>query len=106
MRVLFSLLSRPTLGPFKPRIQQILGVKRMRREADHSPPATVEVKNGGAVLLLPHTSSWRCDKLIIYMDKMTRGWSSIPIRVNNFLFPVPFRLALGQPRLLFNVYRE
>jgi hypothetical protein len=33
------------------------GVKRQGREADHSPPSSVEVKNGGAIAPLPHTSS-------------------------------------------------
>jgi hypothetical protein len=27
-------------------------------EADHSPTSNAEVKNGGAILSLPHTSSW------------------------------------------------
>jgi hypothetical protein len=35
------------------------GVKRQGREADHSPPSSAEVKKGGAILSLPHTSSWR-----------------------------------------------
>jgi hypothetical protein len=29
------------------------------REGDHSPPPSVEVKNGGAIPPLPHKSSWR-----------------------------------------------
>jgi hypothetical protein len=37
------------------------GVKRLGREADHSPPSSSEVKNGGAIPALPHTSSWRGD---------------------------------------------
>jgi hypothetical protein len=35
------------------------GIKRPGREADHSPPFSVEVKNGGAIPQLPHTSLWR-----------------------------------------------
>jgi hypothetical protein len=35
-----------------------LGVKRPGREADHSPSSSVEVKNGGAIPPLPHTSLW------------------------------------------------
>jgi hypothetical protein len=35
------------------------GAKRKVREADHSPPASAEVKNGGAIPSLPHTYSWR-----------------------------------------------
>jgi hypothetical protein len=34
------------------------GVKRSRRETDQASPSIAEVKNGGAVPLLPHTSSW------------------------------------------------
>jgi hypothetical protein len=35
-----------------------LAVKRPRREADHSPPSSAEVKNGGAIPPLPHLPSW------------------------------------------------
>jgi hypothetical protein len=34
------------------------GVKWQGREADHSPPPSAEVKNGGAIPPLPHTPSW------------------------------------------------
>jgi hypothetical protein len=48
----------------KPLVQQVPGsfslrVKRHGREADHSPPSSAEVKNGGAIPPPPHTSSWR-----------------------------------------------
>jgi hypothetical protein len=33
-------------------------VKRQGREADHSPPSSAEVKNGGAIPPLPHMFSW------------------------------------------------
>jgi hypothetical protein len=33
------------------------GVKRPGRESDHSSPSGAELKNGGAILLLPHTPS-------------------------------------------------
>jgi hypothetical protein len=33
-------------------------VKRSQLEADHSPSATVEGKNGGAIPALPHMLSW------------------------------------------------
>jgi hypothetical protein len=36
----------------------ILGVKRQRCEADQSPPSNAEVKNGGAILPLPHVPLW------------------------------------------------
>jgi hypothetical protein len=35
------------------------GVKRPWREADISPPFSTKIKNGGAILPLTHTSSWR-----------------------------------------------
>jgi hypothetical protein len=45
----FDTMSRPVLGPTQPPIQWVLGaislgVKRPRREADHSPPFSAEVK--------------------------------------------------------------
>jgi hypothetical protein len=33
-----------------------LGLKRLGREADYSPRSSADVKNGGAVPSLPHTS--------------------------------------------------
>jgi hypothetical protein len=41
---IFSTSSRPTLGSTQPPIQWVSGVKRPGREADHSPPASAEVK--------------------------------------------------------------
>jgi hypothetical protein len=46
-------------------------VKRQERETDHSLPFSVEVKNGGAIALLPRTSSWHGAKLIKHRDKFT-----------------------------------
>jgi hypothetical protein len=46
---LFTTASRPALGPTQPPIQWVPGsfpgVKRPRREADHSSPSSAEVKN-------------------------------------------------------------
>jgi hypothetical protein len=47
---LFTTASRTTLGPTQLPIQWVpedlsLGVKRLGREADHSPPSSAEVKN-------------------------------------------------------------
>jgi hypothetical protein len=36
-----------------------LGVKRPGRNADYSPPSSVEVNNGGATPPIPHASPWR-----------------------------------------------
>jgi hypothetical protein len=46
---LFTTASRTALGPTQPPIQWVsgalsLGVKRPGREADHSPPSSIEVK--------------------------------------------------------------
>jgi hypothetical protein len=55
---LYSRESRPTPEPTQPPIQWVpgalfLGVKRLGREADHSPPSNAEVKNGEAIPPLP-----------------------------------------------------
>jgi hypothetical protein len=39
----------PTQHP----MQRVLGVERPRHEADHSPPSSMEVKNGGDIPSLP-----------------------------------------------------
>jgi hypothetical protein len=57
--VLLTTASRQALGTTQPPIQWVPGVKRQGREADgHSPSFSAEVKNGGAIPPLPHTSSW------------------------------------------------
>jgi hypothetical protein len=61
--LLCSTAYRPVLGPTQPPVQWVLGavspgVKRPLREADHSPRSSAEVKNGGVIPPLPHTSSW------------------------------------------------
>jgi hypothetical protein len=62
---LFSTASRPDLGPTQPPIQLVPGATSLRinwsgREADHSFPSSVEVKNGEAIPQLPHISSRHC----------------------------------------------
>jgi hypothetical protein len=52
--------SRPALGPTQPPMQWIRGasssgVKWPVRAADHSPPSSIEMKNGGAIPPLLHT---------------------------------------------------
>jgi hypothetical protein len=60
---LFAIMSRLALGLTQPPVKWVLraaspGVKRLGREADHSPPSSAEVKNGGAIPPLPTMSSW------------------------------------------------
>jgi hypothetical protein len=58
---IFSTSSRPVVSPTQPPIQWVLGalslgVKRLEREADHSPPTSAEVKNCGGIPPFLHTS--------------------------------------------------
>jgi hypothetical protein len=62
--LLFSTTSRPSLGPTQPPIHWVPGaislrLKRQGREADHSPPSSAEVKNGGDIPPVSYTSYWR-----------------------------------------------
>jgi hypothetical protein len=53
----FSLLhSIQTRSQAHPAGALFLGLKQPRREGDHSPPCSAEVKKGGAIPLLPHMS--------------------------------------------------
>jgi hypothetical protein len=59
---LFFTMSRPALRPTHPPIQWVPGAlspgaKRPGRKADHSPPSSAEVKNGGAIPSFPYMSS-------------------------------------------------
>jgi hypothetical protein len=61
---LYSVASRPALGPAHPPIHWVPWalspvVKRPGHEYNYSPPCNAEVKNGGAIHPLPHTFSWR-----------------------------------------------
>jgi hypothetical protein len=53
---LFSIASRPVLGPTQPPIRCVPGGKWQEREADHSPPSSAEVSKGRAIPPQPHTS--------------------------------------------------
>jgi hypothetical protein len=55
----FSKSSRPALGSTQPPIQWVPGVKRPRREADHSPPTSAQVKKMWIYTSAPHTPSRR-----------------------------------------------
>jgi hypothetical protein len=51
--LLFSTASRQDLGHNQPTIQWARGVNRQEREAQHKPPSSAEVKNGGVIPPLP-----------------------------------------------------
>jgi hypothetical protein len=60
-KYLFSAASRPSGGSIQPPVQWVPGafspgIKRQRRESDHSILSSAEVKNGGAIPPLSHTS--------------------------------------------------
>jgi hypothetical protein len=69
---LFSIASRPALGPTQTPIQWApgvlsLGVKPPGREADHSSPSSAGVKNGEAICPLPiHLHGVGLDDIIKY----------------------------------------
>jgi hypothetical protein len=56
----FTTVSRTSLGPTQPPIQWVpgalsLGVKRLGREADQSPPSSAKVKNAWSYTSTPPT---------------------------------------------------
>jgi hypothetical protein len=62
---LFTTASTPGLEPTQPPIQWVLeylslGVKRPKREADHVPPSSTEVKKRVELYIhFPYTPLWR-----------------------------------------------
>jgi hypothetical protein len=54
------LWSAPNLLSSEYRGRFPLGLKQPGREADYLSPSSAEVKNGGAITPLPHTSSCHC----------------------------------------------
>jgi hypothetical protein len=73
----FSVASRPALGPIQPPLQWLQaglspGIKRQKREADHSHPSGVEVKNDRTIPSLSKTSSWRDIQSLKPRDNFTR----------------------------------
>jgi hypothetical protein len=72
----FSTSSRPALGPTQPPIQWVpvalsTGVKRPRRETDHSPPTIAEVKKCGIIHPVRHTPWWHSAYLVKHRANYT-----------------------------------
>jgi hypothetical protein len=70
---LFFAASIPALRLNHPPIQWVPwaispGLKKPGCEADHSPPSSAEVKNGGAIPPLPCMTSWHSAYLIKHRD--------------------------------------
>jgi hypothetical protein len=71
-RAIFSTMSRPSLGTTQSPTQWVsgafsLGLKRLKREADHSPPSSAEVKNVDTIPSIPHMSLCVVAQLINHM---------------------------------------
>jgi hypothetical protein len=65
-------VSRLALEPTQPPVQWMLGalslgVKKSGLEGDHTPPSSSEVKNGGPIPPVPHTSSWHSVQGHLYL---------------------------------------
>jgi hypothetical protein len=56
-------------------------------KTDNTPPPSEEDKNGGAILPLPHTSSWHSADLIRYRDKFTFFRYALYSGINSNLTP-------------------
>jgi hypothetical protein len=74
---LFTIASKPALGPTQPPIQWVpgdlsQGVKRLGREADHTSPSIAEVKNAWSYTSTPlYTSMAWCSVKRKHRDKFT-----------------------------------
>jgi hypothetical protein len=81
------MASRPVLGPTQPPIQCVSwdlspGIKRSGREADHSPPSSVEVKNAWSCTSThPYVFMAWC--LVKHRDDLT------PVSAAHFIFTQP-----------------
>jgi hypothetical protein len=93
---LFTTASRTALGPTQPPIQWVpaalsLGVKRPGREADHSPPSSIEVKE--------------CVELYLHSQYVFMTWCLVKHR-NNFTFTLKIETAWSVDHELTLYHRE
>jgi hypothetical protein len=100
---LFTTMSRMALGPTQPPIQWVpgalsLGVKRLEREADHSPPSSAKVKEWVELYLhFPNAPSWRSAQL-----KHRSNFTFLPFTLCNYPHP-PATSWLGPNILLSTI---
>jgi hypothetical protein len=78
-----SIMCKLALQPTKSPLQWLSGalspgIKRPGGAADHSPPSNDEIKNGGSIPPLPHTSPLLSASLITHRDTFT-----FPLYLNN-----------------------
>jgi hypothetical protein len=67
-------------SPLQPHpLSNFCTLKRQGREADQLSPSNADVKNGGAITPLPHTSSWRGAWLIKPVDNLPLLSLELPI---------------------------
>jgi hypothetical protein len=83
-------------GPLSP------GVKQPGREADNSPPTSVDVKNIWIYTSTPHTPSWHSASLVNHRDKLNFLYQAISsvtkITASSFvLFELCFLMARNYP---------
>jgi hypothetical protein len=100
---LFDIISRPALGPTQTPIQWVQGslslwIKRPGREADHSLPSSVEVKECVELHLDTNKSSWRGVK---YRDNFTFTFTFTRSRVSSVSTALGYMLDNGGSRVRF-----
>jgi hypothetical protein len=108
---LFTIASRTALGPTQPPIQCVpgalsLGVKRLRCEADHSPPSSAEVK-GWVELYLhsPNTPPWRGAQLK-HRDNFSHCWGVLVYNTRVMLAVLVFQIAIRLQNLTLEMISE
>jgi hypothetical protein len=104
---LFTTTSKPTLGPTQPPIKFVLGVRRLKHEADYSPPCIV-IKNVEFYFDVPYMHSnaeLPCNGVfggtIITQNNATWQWirrhgALIKKTSEKPMFPVGFEVATAQ----------
>jgi hypothetical protein len=113
MIFVFSIASRPALGPTQPPIRWLPGslsseVKWQMREADHSPPFSAKVKNGGAIPPLPiwlhgivlNYISSKSSALVLWSVKVLWQLDDLSLRRGKIFWWQPLWVTAGTGRVL------